>query len=160
MASFGQSEACLDPGAGIFLTPLASATLSCTLGMVWNDQTSWADDKRPSNRTLMIPAWSDQILACLDPGAGFFLIILASATLSYTLGMVWKDQTWRADTKRPSNRTLVIPAWSDGILAFLDPGAGFFLIVLASATLSCTLGMVWNDQTSRADTKRPSNMTL
>ena len=52
LASFGQSEACLDPGAGIFLTPLASATLSCTLGMVWNDQTLQADAKRPSNKTL------------------------------------------------------------------------------------------------------------
>ena len=50
--SFGQSEACLDPGAGIFLTPLASATLSYTLGMVWNDQTSRADAKRPANKTL------------------------------------------------------------------------------------------------------------
>ena len=74
------------------MTPLALATLSCNLGMVWNDKTSRADAKRPSNRTLVIPAWSDGILACLDPGAGFFLIILTSATLSYTLGLVWNDQ--------------------------------------------------------------------
>ena len=45
----------------------------------------------------MIPAWSDGILACLDPGAGFFLIILTSATLSYTLGLVWNDQMLWAD---------------------------------------------------------------
>ena len=45
----------------------------------------------------MIPAWSDGILACLDPGAGFFLIILTSATLSYTLGLVWNDQMSWAD---------------------------------------------------------------
>ena len=45
----------------------------------------------------MIPAWSDGILACLDPGAGFFLIILSSATLSYTLGLVWNDQMSWAD---------------------------------------------------------------
>ena len=85
------------PRGGIFFKPLASATLSCTLGMVWNDQTSRADAKRPSNRTLVIPAWSDGILACLDPGAGFFLIILTSATLSYTLGLVWNDQMSWAD---------------------------------------------------------------
>ena len=58
---------------------------------------------------------------------------------------------WSNIAGRPSNRTLVIPAWSDGILACLDPGAGFFLIILTSATLSYTLGLVWNDQMSWAD---------